>query len=185
MKAFDRFLQRWRIRVASQCILPGQAVLDVGSSEGELFDQVSDISRYVGIDQDLKDSRSHGSGVLLRGRFPEAIRTCDTLFDVITLLAVLEHIPLREQQKFAQSCFDRLVPGGRVVITVPSPYVDHILKGLMWLQIIDGMEVAQHYGYNAESTPALFVNAGFELELHRKFQLGFNNLFVFKRPENL
>ena len=47
---------------------------------------------------------------------------------MITMLAVLEHVPEDAQAELAAACERILKPGGRVVITVPSPQVDTILE---------------------------------------------------------
>ena len=43
----------------------------------------------------------------------------DERFDAITCLAVLEHMPLPERQRFYRLCEARLTPGGIAVIDVP------------------------------------------------------------------
>jgi hypothetical protein len=69
------------------------------------------------------------------------------------------------------------------VITVPSPLVDPILDVLRALRVLDGMETEQHYGFKPSETKRLFGDAGFVLEKHEKFELGLNELFVFRRPD--
>jgi hypothetical protein len=44
------------------------------------------------------------------------------------MLALFEHIPTAEQPAVIEACYELLVPGGRVVITVPSPAVDPMLE---------------------------------------------------------
>jgi hypothetical protein len=43
------------------------------------------------------------------------------------------------------------------------------------------MSLEQHHGFEASSTRSLFERQGLKLVLHQRFQLGLNNLFVFKR----
>src|SRR5262245_14937041 len=93
MKFLDRLLQRWRIRKARPYITTGSRVLDVGCADGELFRCVPGLGEGVGVDPDLSEpfvALPHA--VLLRGFFPQALPD-DRPFDVITLLAVLEHVP--------------------------------------------------------------------------------------------
>ena len=76
-----------------------------------------------------------------------------------------------------------LVPGGLVVATVPSPQVDEILRVLMRLRILDGMEkglAEQHHGFDPADTTAAFERAGFTLVRRKRFQFGLNNLFVLR-----
>jgi len=68
-----------------------------------------------------------------------------------------------------------------VILTVPSPLVDHILALLRFLGLIDAMTLEQHYGFDPRQTVPLFNSSGFRLIRHRKFELGLNNLFVFEK----
>ena len=117
----------------------------------------------------------------MSGSFPKEVEG-EAPFDVITLLAVLEHIPEAHQSRFAEQIAGHLAKGGHLVITVPSPRVDAILDRMRALKLIDGMALEQHYGFHADSTPDLFRAAGLQLTTWKRFQLGLNNLFVFEKP---
>jgi SAM-dependent methyltransferase len=183
MKAVDRLLQRWRISKARAYVTPGARVLDIGCADGELFRRLAGVSEGVGIDPDLPSTSSASAipcATLLKGLFPQALLD-DRPFDVITLLAVLEHVPPDAQKTLALECARYLKPGGHLVITVPSPFVDHILTMLRFLRLIHGMALEQHYGYDPRQTATLFAVGGLVLVKARRFQLGLNNLFVFKK----
>jgi len=83
---------------------------------------------------------------------------------------------------FAAACFGVLRDGGRLVMTVPSSRVDDLLRVLKAIRFVDGMADHQHYGFEPGHVPATFKSAGFALERHSTFQLGLNNLFVFRKP---
>ena len=118
---------------------------------------------------------------LISGRFPADLAESDS-FDAIVALAVLEHIPLAAQDEFAHACFERLRPGGVVILTVPSPMVDRIVHLEMALGLADGCgAMHEHYGFEPSHTTPLFKRAGFALERERSFQLRLNHLFVFRR----
>jgi hypothetical protein len=85
--------------------------------------------------------------VLLKGLFPDALSDSRP-FDVIALLAVLEHVPPEPQRRLALDCARYLKQGDHLVITIPSPVVDHILSLLRFLRLIHGMALEQHYGYD-------------------------------------
>ena len=85
------------------------------------------------------------------------------------------------QAELAGACHEHLNDGGRVVITVPSAQVDHLLHLLEMLHLIDGMSMHEHYGFKAEDTLQVFTQPRFKLVKRNKFQLGFNNLFVFEK----
>ena len=156
-------------------------MLDIGSADGALYRRYPRVAAFVGIDPDAEGSHRLGPNAqLLRGSFPEALADPEP-FDVISLLAVLEHVPPAGQSVLAAECARRLKPGGVVVVTVPSPVVDTILAGLKTLRLIDGMAVEQHYGFEAHRTVDLFTSPGLSLVQAERFQLGVNNLFVFEK----
>ena len=124
MKPLDRYLQRARIKRARAYIRKGDDVLDVGCADGQLFQALRGFMGHgIGIDPSLTAPVTTPDYRLIPGTFPAAVPAAAKV-DVITMLAVLEHLPPSEQQKVADACARALRPGGRVVITVPSPRVD-------------------------------------------------------------
>jgi 2-polyprenyl-3-methyl-5-hydroxy-6-metoxy-1,4-benzoquinol methylase len=180
MRALDRFLQNVRIAKARRFIQPEAIVIDVGCADGALFERCTAlVAEGFGVDP-IIEGRIDGPGyTLYGGSFPDALPELEA--DVITMLAVLEHMPVAAQGELASACADRLRPGGRVVITVPSPKVDAILAVLQKLRVIDGMSLEEHHGFEAETTPDLFPPPRYRLLTHETFQLGLNNLFVFEK----
>ncbi len=184
MKALDRFIQRWRIGVASKHVRPNSRILDIGCYDGRVFDFTSPAPGSVGIDFVMPETPpSRPNVTLVQGAFPQDLPSQQDRFDAITLLAVLEHIPDSEMKMFSEALADKLAPGGVLVITVPGPAVDHILALLKAIRLIDGMSLEEHHGFKTEHTPAIFGAVGLTLVAHRRFQLGLNNLFVFKKAK--
>lgn len=178
MTALDRWLQRYRMRIALRWIPPQCRLLDIGCHQGELFAAVgSRIESGVGIDP-LAKPRISGNFRIIQGEFPA--QAIDESFDAITVLAVLEHVA--DLGPFVAACVRHLAPRGRLIITVPSPVVDRILAALVRLRLIHGMSLEEHHGYRPSSTVATFENEGLECLCARRFQLGLNHLFVLERP---
>jgi SAM-dependent methyltransferase len=148
--------------------------------DGAIFEQLgAKISGGVGIDPGIKNNRCVVNGKLIRGWFPHDLPD-DSQFDAITMLAVLEHIPLADQSRLARDVARFLKPGGRLIVTVPSPAVDRILAMLKFMRLVDGMALEEHYGFQPQQTPQVFSNAGLQLLRRIRFQFGLNNLFVFE-----
>jgi 2-polyprenyl-3-methyl-5-hydroxy-6-metoxy-1,4-benzoquinol methylase len=103
-------------------------------------------------------------------------------FDVVAALAILEHIPDVDQPEFATGCEARLKRGGRLVLTVPSPRVDDVLRILKTVRVVDGMHEEQHHRYDPHKAVVSFERAGLVLERHSTFELGLNHLLVFRKP---
>lgn len=181
MKFIDRYLQNARINKAKEFIRRDDTVLDIGAANGVLFEKCRDIIRYgVGIDPGLGSLVQTDLYTLLPGRFPD-VYPKGIRFDVITMLAVLEHLSPDIQTLLPGGCFDLLNPKGRVIITVPSIKADSLLHVLKRMRIIDGMSLEEHHGFKPEMTMKIFPHQYFKLLHRQKFQLGFNNLFVFER----
>jgi 2-polyprenyl-3-methyl-5-hydroxy-6-metoxy-1,4-benzoquinol methylase len=182
MKRLDRRLQAARVRRVLPYLRPGDRIMDVGCADGALFRATASLppGASVGLDPDL-EARAEAAGFpLLPSPFPDGVPD-GHMFDAIVMLAVLEHVPPPEQARWAEACARLLGPGGRLLITVPSPAVDRILDALMALRLIDGMEVGQHYGFDPRVVPGIFDGPGLRKVAHRRFQLGLNHLFAFER----
>jgi SAM-dependent methyltransferase len=181
VKWLDRVLQDWRIAKARPFIPRGARVLDIGCADGELFKQLAgELGESLGVEPGLSRNSAVGPVRFVAGRFPDDMPPIEA-FDVITLLAVLEHFPPSGYANLRQGCLRFLKPGGVLIITVPSPRVDRILPVLRGCRFIDGMSLEEHHGYAVQTTSDIFCPPGFELVKHRRFQLGLNNLFVFTR----
>jgi 2-polyprenyl-3-methyl-5-hydroxy-6-metoxy-1,4-benzoquinol methylase len=183
MKPLDLMLQRWRIAKARPYIPKGARVLDVGCGDGALFRQLkTHISGGVGIDSELSGNEVINGYTLVRGLFPQDLPDTGP-FDAITMLAVLEHVPPQQQPPLAMECLRLLKPEGHLVITVPSPMVDPILDVLRFVGLIEGQALEQHYGFDPRHTRSIFTVGSMALVEFRKFQLGLNNLYVFRKSK--
>jgi 2-polyprenyl-3-methyl-5-hydroxy-6-metoxy-1,4-benzoquinol methylase len=182
MRKLDLLLQRARISQAARFVGDDARVLDIGCADGMLFERLG--VSGVGIDPALEETISKPRYRLVPGRFPEDLDHAAGQFDCVIALAVLEHIPASSHEALGEACCRALRPGGRLILTVPSPAVDRILRALRALRLIDGMALEEHFGFEPAGVPTLFSATGFELVSHRHFQLRLNNLFVFERAQS-
>jgi SAM-dependent methyltransferase len=181
LKLLDRILQRWRISKVRPFLPPGTRVLDIGSADGTMFKHLSQLAPdSLGIDPTLKTETYVGGRRLLPGFFPQDMPAVKP-FDAVTILAVLEHFPETAYGPLRFGCAQFLRPGGRVIITVPSPAVDRILEVLKALRLVDGMSLEEHHGFEVRQVWEIFGAPEFKMVCHRRFQLGLNHLFVFER----
>ena len=181
MTWFDKYLQAKRIDQARRFLSPGDRVLDIGSADGALFRTLDNLgSECLGIDPTLCEPVEGKNFQLLPGFFPQDMPPVGP-FDAITMLAILEHYPEVGHTVLAEECGKLLRPGGRLIITVPSPHVDAILYVLKMMNLVHGMSLEEHYGYQVEKTCKIFGCPIFRFICRRKFQFGCNNLFVFEK----
>jgi 2-polyprenyl-3-methyl-5-hydroxy-6-metoxy-1,4-benzoquinol methylase len=180
VRVLDRVLQRWRMAKVVPWLRTGMRVLDVGAADGTLARVVPGLREYVGLDPHAQPSVSADRRIrMLAGRFPDDAPPGP--FDAVVMLAVLEHFPDDVLARAATACAELIAPGGYLLLTVPSPRVDDILAVLLKLRLLDGMGVEEHHHFDVAATPDLFVGPAFELVVARHFQLGLNNLYVFRR----
>ena len=179
MRMLDRLLQRWRARVARPWVSRGAKVLDIGCHQGEFLKSLGGrIRESIGMDP-LAPAEDGDSYRLLPQGFQPPTPFGDSSFDVVVLLATLEHI--RDKRTLARECSRLLCMGGRLVITVPSPQVDNLVKLFRRLRLADGMSLEEHHGFDPRATQNVFRPHGLTLEHSRRFQLGLNHLFVFRK----
>jgi 2-polyprenyl-3-methyl-5-hydroxy-6-metoxy-1,4-benzoquinol methylase len=181
LKPIDRILQSWRIAKVQPYITRGARVLDIGCADGALFRQLAaQISSGVGVDPALEQSVGDGRFHLIAGPLTHALGSAGE-FDVITMLAVVEHLPEEVVPEMREQCVRLLKPGGLLLITVPSAQVDRLLDWLTRLHLIAGMSLHEHHGFDPAEVPRWFGCPELILLRTRRFQLGLNNLFVFRK----
>jgi SAM-dependent methyltransferase len=182
MRWFDRLLQTWRASKATPWIPRGARVLDVGCHQGEFLRRLGErIGPSVGLDP-LAHSESNERFRILAEPLSEPSGFDSASFDVVVMLATLEHI--QDKEPLARECRRLLRLGGRVIVTVPAPLVDRVVDLMRRLRMADGMSLEEHHGFDPTTTPEIFAQHGFELEHVSRFQLGLNYLFVFRKSDD-
>jgi 2-polyprenyl-3-methyl-5-hydroxy-6-metoxy-1,4-benzoquinol methylase len=180
-RLIDRAIRSLRIRKARRHVECGSSVLDVGCFDGSLFVALGErISRGVGVDPQLSETQHDGRFRFIADGFPTAVPEAER-FDVITMLAVLEHVPDDGLPAWVEACANLLEPAGIVVATIPSARVDDVLHLLMRLRLVAGLAAHEHHGADPDAIASIFADHGFVLRTRQRFEFGLNNLFVFER----
>lgn len=105
----------------------------------------------------------------------------DDSFDLVTMLAVLEH--LEHPKAILLEIYRVLRPGGKLVLTVPSKAAQPVLEFLAFrLGVVSRTEISDHKNYyDRESLTALLEEVGLMVATHRYFQFWMNNFCVASR----
>ena len=184
MKFLDKLLRTWRVKVALNHAPSGMtSAFDIGCDEGFLLKQLApSVTLKAGIDPRLDQTRLADGMTLIKGFFPEALAAHPDLgpFDAIFSLAVFEHFSEEALQASANAISTMLKPNGRLIVTVPHPFVDQILDVLLWLHLIDGQATEEHHGFNPEDLEK-YLSKTLRLVSTQRFQLGLNYVFVFEK----
>lgn len=181
---FEPLLRKMRLRQVLPTIRehPDCRLLDIGCGwEARLLRAVEPYVREaVGIDfkaPPLEHPKLRTQVMTLAERLPFP----DASFEVVTLLAVLEH--LSHPRAMIEEISRVLVPGGQVVLTVPSKAARPVLEFLAYrLGVVSEAEIRDHKCYyDRASLAEIFRGTGLAIDRHAYFQLGMNNFLCATR----
>jgi len=160
-------------------------VLDVGCGYTSLPDWTAVGQGYTGIDNETRAIEVN------RKRYPihsfelrdidcEPFKLGRERFGTVLLMAVLEH--LGEPEKVLQECCRYLEPGGRVVITTPTPLGEWVHHWGSRMGLFSRMASEQHrQTFQRQSLEATLAGAGLQMVGYRRFMLGMNQLALARR----
>ena len=101
----------------------------------------------------------------------------DEFFDVVTMLAVLEHIAPEHLPAVLSQIHRVLKNGGLFIITTPAPWSHGLLRVMARLRLVSLLEIEEHKAcYRAGAISTLLMASGFLAENIRfgYFELGMN-----------
>jgi ubiquinone/menaquinone biosynthesis C-methylase UbiE len=180
MRTLDYVLQEWRYHIVAPHIPRGSKVLDIGGFDGSFLQLIQDkIEQGVCIDPLIEEKRE-GKLIFIRSQVAAKLPFQDSYFDVVTMLAVYEHLGA-DRENTTQEVFRVLNKRGRALLTVPHHAVDHIVHALKRINLIHGMSLEEHDHFRSSHTIAIFKKCGLKLEHQSKFQMGLNRFFIFNK----
>ncbi len=97
-------------------------------------------------------------------------------FDVVTLLAVVEHLNPDSMAILFQECCRVLKPGGSVIMTTPAAWSDGLLKFMARLNLVSAEEIHEHaFAYTLPLLGWQLGQAGFQMS---KVKFGYFELML-------
>lgn len=171
-------LLRWmRLRKVIHQIPSGSRVLDVGCGRSATF--LKTVSNHIdyGIGIDFKVTPINTKNIqTMQVKLEHELPFEDSSFDVVTMLAVLEHI--EHEQHILKEIYRVLKKQGKLVLTVPSVWSQPVLEFLAYrLKIVEEMEIRDHKRYYDRNKlkKVLVEETGFQNFNHQYFQFWMNN----------
>lgn len=173
----DRIIQRLRFRKIAAWIPDGCVLADLGCGDGSLL-RYFNRKVVVGYGVDMKVIRAHGPDglIFLSGDLNQHIPLKDESADVVTALAVIEHLVAPET--LTAEIYRILKPGGRCILTTPTPHARPLLEFLAYrLKIISENDIRDHKHYFSKAQ-LLDLFAEFKSMKISYFQSGLNTLII-------
>lgn len=188
----EGFLARKRAAMANS-LIPETArtgsLLDIGCGSHPLFLLQASVRERWGVDKLLPPEGRTLDGVRLRRHdvVAEARLPFDEArFDVVTMLAVFEHIPAGPLRRLLADIRRVLRPGGTFVMTTPARWTDPILRAMARLGLTSGEEIDEHQDlYDRQRIHQHLADAGFPPSAIEtgSFELGMNLWATATRPD--
>jgi SAM-dependent methyltransferase len=177
----EPFLARQRTARANHLIpthLRSGRILDIGCGSFPYFLSHTSFAEKFAIDQlppSVEGTEVHWHTLDLN---TDSKLPFDSAYmDVITMLAVAEHLDPASLEQLLQEAHRVLKPGGRVIITTPSSWSDGLLHLMARLKLVSAEEINEHvYAYTLPLLGWYFGRAGFEMRRVKfgYFELGLN-----------
>lgn len=180
----EGFLARKRTQMANRLIpagCQGGRILDMGCGNHPYFLMQADLAEKYGLDRlernTLEPVTDESIKLIDHDVHELPLPFEDDYFDVVTMLAVFEHIEPRSMSDVLREIRRVLKPAGTYIITTPAPWTDFILRTMAKLGLISSEEIDEHKNMcSPKQIHAALAEVGFATENIRQgtFELGMN-----------
>lgn len=187
---FEPWLAQQRYKQARHAMATycshAQSVLDVGCGCVPVFLRTLAVPHRYGLDKTVATTyNDNGISVAYWDACEQVnLPFPPCAFDVITMLAVWEHVPTMNLRALTHSCYECLRPEGVLIITTPSPLGQLVLQPMAWLGFVSKEEIEEHVSVmSTKQIRQILCDAGFTrmMRAHR-FLVGFNQLIIAIKP---
>ena len=177
----DKFLAEQRYKTARKQIKFAHQrgrILDIGCGCYPLFLTTVDFSEKYGMDKTVQADKVAKGITLINHDFEnkERLPFKDDFFDVVTALAVFEHIEPKNLVRLHKEIYRMLKPGGMYIMTTPTFWTNGLLRFLAGLGLISDVEIKDHKGsYNRFDILSILQRADFQKS---NLRFGYFELFM-------
>jgi 2-polyprenyl-3-methyl-5-hydroxy-6-metoxy-1,4-benzoquinol methylase len=176
----EEFLSKQRASLVNKKIAPHLRqgrILDIGCGNYPLFLMGTVFSEKYGLDKIVQQTgnelfKTHK--ITLQNFDMENendLHFNDDYFDVVTMLAVIEHIEPDRVTIILKEIYRVLKPGGMYILTTPAPWTDSLLRFMAKLRLVSPSEIEEHKStYSHSKISSILQNSNFSSE---KLQCGY------------
>jgi SAM-dependent methyltransferase len=182
----EGFLSKKRAKLANKFITEGYRsgrILDIGCGSYPYFLINTKFKEKYGIDPSVDLSLIKDSSVIIKKiRINKnTLPFKNDYFDIISMLAVFEHISHSELIPVIKEIKRMLRIDGKLIITTPAPWADKLLHRMAIVGLISSEEIHEHkHNHSKLKIEDILSNAGFETDKIKcgYFELGMNMWFT-------
>ena len=167
----EAFLAKKRSQTANRLMsssLREGRLLDVGCGSFPFFLANTSFKEKYGIDGSEAITRYHqlpGSDASLKVQYwnfgeKKVLPFDGNFFDVVTMLAVFEHIEKENLHALVSEIHRILKPQGEYIITVPAGWTDGLLRFMAKIRLVSGVEIEDHKDTYSRSKIASILQGG-------------------------
>ncbi len=181
----ERFLSKQRSKIANRLISFARkngSILDIGCGAFPLFLLNTNFSKKYGLDKIIQknyDEKFQEQKITFINYDIEKETIMpfnDCSFDVVTILAIIEHIQPEIAAKVLKEIYRILKTGGMCIITTPASWTGPLLKLMAKLRLVSPIEIEEHkYAYSHTTIASVLQEATFSKD---KLQIGYFEMFM-------
>jgi len=186
MAFLSKFISEWRYSLLSPYI--NGDIIDIGCGRAQILTKYqSKIKTYCGVDSKINSirliSQQFPNAVFMEKDLDHELLDIDSYFDVVLMLAVIEH--LWNQEFLFYQIVKLLKPGGKIIITTPSPFGNDFIYPLgVKIGVFSKNAMNNHIViYNRRRFQTLSKKYDMKMKVYKRFQLFCNQFVVLTRNE--
>ena len=183
---FEKVLAVKRSEIANKLILNKHRegrLLDIGCGNYPFFITKTGFKEKYGIDKIIDEKIKLQSTKLIGLDFEVEpfLPFKNNFFDIVTMLAVIEHMEFKKAITLISEIYRILKPEGRYILTTPCPWSEKILNIMSKIKLVSPEEIEEHKVYYSHILLGeILTGAGFKKDSIKTGYFEFNlNIWAF------